>query len=221
MRKRSIANLLSRNCRRGRDKKWKLPGRPQLRRAHQFRKERKRLSLTPSFQFFNQRLDRVGVSTIRWQHQWLKARCVLPVVRWDDKSCAEFWEEFSEAAVAADSNCRGACVRRLFYSIQWLRTITTALKKNRRVLANTRRFECCLDYFYSEAAGLAAPFFAPLAAFTWTSVADIVYVMVTFSPTLRSPLTLVLESRLISQRSLPFWTAIIESFTSSTGPVTW
>src|SRR6266487_5225405 len=103
MRKRSIANLLSRNCRRGRDKKWKLPGRPQLRRAHQFRKERKPLSLTPSFQFFNQRLDRVGASTIRWQHQWLRARCVLRVVRWDDKSCAEFWEEFSEAAAAADN----------------------------------------------------------------------------------------------------------------------
>ena len=129
MRKRSIANLLSRNCRRGRDKKWKLPGRPQLRRAYQFQKERKRHSLRPSFQFFNQRLDRVGASTIRWQHQWLRARCVLRAVRWDDKSCAEFWEEFSEAAAAADNYCRGACVRRLLYSIQWLRTITTALKR--------------------------------------------------------------------------------------------
>src|SRR5438034_6122772 len=35
-----------------------------------------------------------------------------------------------------------------------------------------------------------------------------------------SPVTLVFASRLISQRSLPFWTTIIESFTSRTGPVT-
>jgi hypothetical protein len=103
MRKRSIANLLSRNCRRGRDKKWRLPGRPQLRQVHQFRKERRRLSLTPSFQFFNQTLEHAGGCTIRWQHQWPRARCVLRAVRSDDKSCAEFWEEFSEAAVAADS----------------------------------------------------------------------------------------------------------------------
>jgi hypothetical protein len=39
---------------------------------------------------FNLRLDRVGVSTIRWRHQWPKALCVLRAVRWDDKSCAEF-----------------------------------------------------------------------------------------------------------------------------------
>src|SRR6266480_2453456 len=126
MRKRSIANLLSRNCRRGRDKKWKLPGRPQLRRAHQFRQERKRLSLSPSFQFFNQRLDRVGVSMIRWQHQWLSARCGLRVVRWDDKSCAEFWEEFSEAAVAAD-NCTHVAARRLLTAHR-----AVAAQKNRR-----------------------------------------------------------------------------------------
>ena len=35
---------------------------------------------------------------IRWQHQWLRARCVLRAVRWDDKSSAEFWEEFLAAA---------------------------------------------------------------------------------------------------------------------------
>src|SRR5207247_2653449 len=103
MRKRSIANLLSRNCKRGLDRKWKLPERRRLRQARQFRKERKRLSLTPSSQFFNQRLDPVGPSTIRWPHQWPRARCVLRAVRWDDKSYAEFWEEFSEAVVAGDS----------------------------------------------------------------------------------------------------------------------
>src|SRR5256884_6082697 len=34
---------------------------------------------------------------IRWQHQWLRARCVLRAVRWDDKSFAEVWEEFLAA----------------------------------------------------------------------------------------------------------------------------
>src|SRR6266404_2746567 len=201
MRKRSIGNLLLRNCKRGRERKWKQPALRRLRRARQFQKERKRLFLTPSSQFFNQRLDRVVASKIRWRHQWRRARCVLRAVRWDDKSSAEFGEEFSEAVVAADS-LAGTLLQ-------------SPVRKNRRALVNTRRFEFCLDYFFGDAAGLAASFFAPLAAFTSTSVADIVYVMVTFSPTLRSPLTLVLESRLISQRSLPFWTAIIESFTSS------
>src|SRR5947207_9342451 len=113
MRKRSIANLLSRNCKRGLDRKWKLPERRRLPRARQFRKKRKRLSLIPSSQFFNQRLGPVGPSTIRLPDQWPRARCALRAVRWDDRSCAEFWEEFSEAVVAVDSYCRGACVRRL------------------------------------------------------------------------------------------------------------
>src|SRR6266487_1551221 len=109
MKKRSIASRLSRCCGRGLGKKWKLLDRRRLRRAHQSRKERKRLSLTPSSQFFNQRLDRVVASRIRWQHQWLRALCVLRAVRWDDKSCAEFWEEFLEAAAAGgkqETNCR-------------------------------------------------------------------------------------------------------------------
>src|SRR6266542_3526915 len=105
MKKRSIASRLSRCCGRGPGKKWKLLSRRRLRRTHQFRKERKRLSSTPSFQFSNQRLDRVVASRIRWRHQWPRTRCVLRAVRWDDKSCAEFWEEFSEAVVAADSYC--------------------------------------------------------------------------------------------------------------------
>src|SRR4051794_9052117 len=44
--------------------------------------------------------------------------------------------------------------------------------------------------------------------------------MWTFSPTFTSPVTLVLESRLISQRSFPFCTVMTESVTSRTGPVT-
>src|SRR6266567_8496599 len=129
MKKRSIASRLSRCCGRGLGKKWKLLDRRRLRRAHQSRKERKRLSSTPSSQFFNQRLDRVVASRIRWQHQWLRARCVLRAVRWDDKSCAGFWEEFSEVVAAADSYCRGACVRRLFYGMQRVRTTTAAPRK--------------------------------------------------------------------------------------------
>ena len=38
----------------------------------------------------------------------------------------------------------------------------------------TRRFGFSFVYFFGEAAGLAASFFAPLPAFTSTSVADIV-----------------------------------------------
>jgi len=38
----------------------------------------------------------------------------------------------------------------------------------------TRRFESSVDYFFGEAAGFAASFFAPLPAFTSTSVADMV-----------------------------------------------
>jgi len=39
----------------------------------------------------------------------------------------------------------------------------------------TRRFEPSFDYFFfGEPGGLAASFFAPLLAFTSTSVADIV-----------------------------------------------
>ena len=94
---------------------------------------------------------------------------MLRAIRWDDKSCAEFWEEFSEAVVADDN----------------VATVATSLcdvfdrpqgggYKNRRALANTRRFEFCLDYFFGEAAGLAASFFAPFAAFTSMLVAVIV-----------------------------------------------
>src|SRR5467141_1163473 len=43
---------------------------------------------------------------------------------------------------------------------------------NRRNALRTRRFEPSLTYFFGEAAGLAASFFAPLPAFTSTSVAD-------------------------------------------------
>lgn len=71
------------------------------------------------------------------------------------------------------------------------------------------------DFFFASVLA------APLSAFTSTSVALIVYVMVTFDPTFTSPLTFVLESRAISHRSFPFCTAIIVSFTSRTGPVTW
>src|SRR6266404_6988371 len=127
MRKRSIGNLLLRNCKRGRERKWKQPALRRLRRARQFQKERKRLFLTPSSQFFNQRLERVVASKIRWRHQWRRARCVLRAVRWDDKSSAEFWEEFSEAVVAADS-LAGTLLQ-------------SPVRKNRRALANTRRSE--------------------------------------------------------------------------------
>jgi hypothetical protein len=41
-------------------------------------------------------------------------------------------------------------------------------------LQRTRRFEPLLTYFFGEPGGLAASFFAPLPAFTSTSVAYIV-----------------------------------------------
>src|SRR5213596_1384079 len=138
MRKRSIANLLSRNCKRGLDRKWKLPERRRLRQARQFRKERKRLSLTPSSQFFNQRLDPVGPSTIRWPHRWPRARCVLRAVRWDDRSCAEFWEEFSEAVVAGDS-CSGASSMRQAGSSGPLLDVSDAAKPHNFLAASAER----------------------------------------------------------------------------------
>ncbi len=72
-------------------------------------------------------------------------------------------------------------------------------------------------YFFF-AAGFA-PFVA--AAFTSISVALIRYCTVTFSPTLGSPVTLVLASRPISQLSLPFFTVIVSPVIDTTGPVTW
>lgn len=88
----------------------------------------------------------------------------------------------------------------------------------------------CRDYFFAEGLGLAAAlssFFAlsalsVLAAlFTSTSFAVMVYMIVTLSPTLRSPVTFVLESRATSNFSLPFMTVIMLSSTAVTGPVTW
>ena len=85
---------------------------------------------------------------------------MLPAVRWDDKSCAEFWEEFSEAVVAAD-NLAGQAA-----------TITRTQESPGA--CEHPAIEFCFDYFFGDAAGLAASFFAPLAAFTSTSVADMV-----------------------------------------------
>ena len=61
----------------------------------------------------------------------------------------------------------------------------------------------------------------PYFFFTSTDLAVIVYSMVTLEPTFRSPLTLVSGVRAISHFSLPFWTTILLSVSSSTGPVTW
>ena len=58
------------------------------------------------------------------------------------------------------------------------------------------------------------------SALASTLVAVIVYVMVTLAPTLMSPVTFVSLVRAIYHFSLPFWTVMTESVTSSTGPVT-
>src|SRR5262249_31221281 len=58
--------------------------------------------------------------------------------------------------------------------------------------------------------------FAPFASFASMLVALIRYWIVTLLPTFGSPVTLVSLSRASSQRSLPFCTAIMSSFTSST-----
>src|SRR6266516_7108194 len=137
MKKRSIASRLSRCCGRGLGKKWKLLDRRRLRQAHQSRKERKRLSSTPSSQLFNQRSDRVVASRIRWQHQWRRARCVLRAVRWGDKSCAEFWEEFLEAVVAGD-NCSHVAARRLLTAHK---AMATTKKIAGRISIHARRSE--------------------------------------------------------------------------------
>jgi hypothetical protein len=56
-------------------------------------------------------LGRAGPSTIQWRHQWPRAQCAPPAVKWDDKSRAEFWEEFSEAAVDEGSCSHGPAGR--------------------------------------------------------------------------------------------------------------
>jgi hypothetical protein len=58
-----------------------------------------------------------------------------------------------------------------------------------------------LNYFFGEAVGLVAAFssfFGLLSAFTSICFAVMVYLIVTFSPTLRSPVAFVLESRAIA-----------------------
>src|SRR5213075_2945418 len=59
------------------------------------------------------------------------------------------------------------------------------------------------------------------ASFTSTSVAVILYLMVTLAPCLSSPFTLVFASRAISHFSLSFSTTTASGRTSRTGPVTW
>src|SRR5439155_13906179 len=180
----SIASRPTRSCKPAQAKRSKQPTLRPLRRAHQFQKERKRLSLTPSSQFFNQRLDRVVASRIRWPHQWPRARCALRAVRWDDKSYAEYWEEFSAAVVAVDSYCSGAssmrqggsssplldvATRRSRITFSIVRGAADPPKKIAECFAAHPAIYITLDYFFGEAAGLAASFFAPLPAFTATS----------------------------------------------------
>ena len=52
-------------------------------------------------------------------------------------------------------------------------------------------------------------------------VAVILYLIMTLSPFLISPVVLVSLSRAISQFSVPFLTMMASSLTSTTGPVTW
>ena len=61
---------------------------------------------------------------------------------------------------------------------------------------------------------------APAAGLTSTVVAVIRYSIVTLSPTSTSAGIFVDPSRATSQRSFPFWTAIMSPVTSRTGPVT-
>src|SRR3989344_5872122 len=62
----------------------------------------------------------------------------------------------------------------------------------------------------------ALHYFLRLPSFTAILVAVILYSTVTLAPFLRSPSTLVLVSRAISNFSLPFFTTILVSVTSCT-----
>src|SRR5262249_799115 len=85
--------------------------------------------------------------------------------------------------------------------------------------AYARRDRHAGGYFFSGFSALALS--ALPSPFTSTVVAVILYSMVTLAPVLSSPVILVSLSRAISHFSLPFWTVIVVSLTSRTGPVTW
>ena len=85
-------------------------GAPAVTERSRRQKERNRRFLPRHWELslllFNPRSDRVAPFTIRWRLQWQRVRCAPPAVRSDDKSFAEFWEEFSAATDAVDS-CSG------------------------------------------------------------------------------------------------------------------
>jgi len=133
-----------------------------------------------SLKLFNQRSVRVAVFTIHLRLQWQRAPCAPRAARLAGNSFAEFLEEFS-AAPAGEGNvaafapnaedhpllCRGG-------HCHAPDTSASTIKRNRRIRLGIRRFESFVAYFFGEGAGLAPSFFAPLPAFTSTSVADIV-----------------------------------------------
>jgi DNA helicase HerA-like ATPase len=135
---------------------------------------------------FNQRSDRVAVFTIHLRLQWPGARCARLAARSADNLFAESWEEFSAAAAAAvgkqETNCRAGAPPAISLNGNRCGCPTTAATRLERPLqrkkiagrvVRTQRFDL-FAYFFGEAAGLAASFFAPLPAFTSTSVADMV-----------------------------------------------
>src|SRR6476620_6051645 len=115
MKKRSIVNRLTKNYRPEQGGKCKRPV-PQLcQRGPPLPKEQSRRCLLmpwePSRAHSNRPLVRAAQFMIHLPLRWQRARCVQPAVRLDDKSFAEFLEEFSEAPAAGD-NCSGVCAKR-------------------------------------------------------------------------------------------------------------
>jgi hypothetical protein len=175
MKPRLIANRLTKNCRLEQGRKYKRPGSQLCQREPQLPKEQsRRCFLKPWEQspaHFNQPSVRVARFMILSPLPWQRAQCARPVARSDDKSFAEFLEEFSAARAGEDSCSHGPPGR---FRTSHSDVATTKSPDTLRVI---RRFESFFVYCFGEAAGLEASFFlsfSALAGFTSMLVAVIV-----------------------------------------------
>ena len=172
MKTRLIVNRLTKNCRPEQGRKCKQPGPQPCQRGPQLPKEQSRRCFLKPWErsppHFNQPSVRAARFMIPSPLPWQRAQCARPVARSDDKSFAEFLEEFS-AAPAGEGKCSHGPADRFC-----TRTATWQQKDRRAGYICTRRFRFSFAYFFGEGAGLVASFFAPFPAFTSTSVAVIV-----------------------------------------------
>src|ERR1043166_7449808 len=106
-----IVSRLTKNCRPEQGRKRKQPVPQPCQRGPQLPNEQSRRCLPEPWERLpphsNQPSVRAEQFMIHLPLRWQRAQCAQPAVRSDDKSFAEFWEEFS-AAPADGGNCSGA-----------------------------------------------------------------------------------------------------------------